>query len=203
MIIGLTGKKGSGKSEVAKYLTRAEDYTEISLAEPIREALYRLDPIIEGVETSNGGVVHVGLCDVIDAIGWDAAKREYPEVRRLMQVFGTEVGREQFGPDVWVHKAYEAILNVPFAPLRERNVVISDVRFFNEANSVQGLNWLDGGPGVIVRVESDVVGEGDGDSHASEREQVGIKADYVLHNNGTDLLDLHDNIARMMEHLRA
>jgi len=51
------------------------------LVDPIREALYLLDPI---VRADNRGRTF-GLSEVVDDIGWDLSTASIPEVRRLLQ----------------------------------------------------------------------------------------------------------------------
>ncbi len=40
--------------------------------------------------------------DLVDDIGWDKAKVQYPEIRELLQRMGTEVGRALYGESFWV-----------------------------------------------------------------------------------------------------
>ena len=46
MIIGLAGKAGSGKDEVAKILIDLYGYKRIAFADAIRDALYELNPLV-------------------------------------------------------------------------------------------------------------------------------------------------------------
>lgn len=61
------------------------------------------------------------------AMGWNGAKDD--RGRRLLQLLGTECGRECIGPDVWVDQ-WRALL-----PGRGY-VIVDDVRFRNEAEAV-------------------------------------------------------------------
>jgi len=83
MIIGLSGRAGSGKDEVAKVLVDLYGYKRIAFADAIRDALYELNPLVSD---------RIRVADLVDEYGWDFAKKNF-EVRRLLQVFGTEVGR--------------------------------------------------------------------------------------------------------------
>ena len=49
-----------------------------------------------------GATERVTYREAIEERGYTEAKAEFPEVRRLLQVFGTEVGRDLFGENVWV-----------------------------------------------------------------------------------------------------
>jgi len=95
-------------------------FKRISFALPMRDAIYTLNPIVEGGNR---------VADLVDEYGWDVAKAN-PEVRRLLQVFGTEVGRNLFGENFWIDQAFKR------AEEYER-VVFSDVRFPNEARAIQ------------------------------------------------------------------
>jgi len=120
MIIGLSGYAQSGKDTVAELLCLNYGFKRISFALPMRDAIYTLNPIVEGGNR---------VADLVDEYGWDVAKAN-PEVRRLLQVFGTEVGRNLFGENFWIDQAFKR------AEEYER-VVFSDVRFPNEARAIQ------------------------------------------------------------------
>jgi hypothetical protein len=110
MIIGLSGYARSGKDTVADWLCLNYGYTRLSFAQPMRDAIYTLNPMVEGGNR---------VADLVDEYGWDIAKSN-PEVRRLLQVFGTDVGRKQFGDNFWVQQAFDKIEGT--------KIVFSDVR---------------------------------------------------------------------------
>lgn len=124
MIIGLSGYAQSGKDTVANHLVKHYGYTKISFAEPIREALYILNPKIDIADMRG-----VRLASAVDGLGWENVKADSPDTRELLQKFGTEVGREMFGQDFWVNQA--------MLKAREHdNVVFADVRFPNEVEAI-------------------------------------------------------------------
>lgn len=133
-LIGLSGFAQVGKDSVANIL-KEHGFQRIALADPIREAMYLLNPIV--VTDSRGRIFR--LQEVVDDIGWDDAKTSIPEVRRLLQVFGTEVGRQLFGEGIWVDLAMRKI-----GP--EGKYVITDVRFPNEVLAIGSLG------GSLIRV---------------------------------------------------
>lgn len=104
MIIGLTGRKRSGKSTAARYLVEDHGFTELSFAEPLKRMALAVNPII-GFRSTPDGVQRVYLSDVVHEIGWECAKDEYPEVRRFLQLLGTEGVRDHIGQDTWVNLA--------------------------------------------------------------------------------------------------
>jgi hypothetical protein len=122
LLIGLSGYARSGKDTVAELLCLNYGYKRVSFADPMRQALYVLSPKIDNI---------VRLSEYVDDYGWDVAKQNQ-EVRRLLQVFGTEVGRKMFGLDFWIDIALKDLSG-------DTQVVISDVRFPNEADAIAKL----------------------------------------------------------------
>lgn len=164
-IVGLSGWARSGKDTVADYLVAEHGYTKLSVASPMKEALYRLNPRI----TVND-VVNTSLRVGIDVYGWDGIKERSPDIRGLIQRFGTEVGRDMFGEDFWVDYA---LRNVPDGS----RVVVSDVRFPNEANAIKELG------GTVWRISRDGVYAAN--DHISEHALDEYTFDGKLHNSGT------------------
>jgi len=166
MIIGLSGYAQTGKDTIADYLVKNHKFTRVAYADPIREALFELDPIV----TIASGVP-VTLKPVIDLYGWDEAKTLFPEVRRLIQRFGTEVGRELWHQNFWVRQAFAKF------DYHKNNIVITDVRFINEAAAIRGS----GGP--IWRVTRN--GVEPVNPHSSEVALDNFDFDAVIENNGS------------------
>ncbi|MGC0252685.1 hypothetical protein [Pseudactinotalea sp. Z1748] len=184
-LIGLHGYAGAGKDTVADILHDIRGYESFAFADNVREALYRLDPLV-GAE--------VTVRSLVDDIGWDRAKwhRLYgPEVRRLMQYMGTDVGRQMFGPQVWVNAlaedlAFEGSLHEGRIT-HDSLVVVSDVRFDSEAQWVRdhgGVVWHITRPGV-----------GPLNTHSSES---GISPDLIdrIIVNDSDLTKLTQDVAK-------
>jgi hypothetical protein len=166
MIIGLSGYAQSGKDTVAELLCLNYGYHRVSFADPMREALMRLNPVINSQP----------LACLVDDYGWDVAKSN-PEVRRLLQVFGTEVGREMFGENFWVELAFKQ------SP--QERVVFTDVRFPNEAQAI-----IDKG-GQVWRVQRE--GHKPVNLHASETAMDNWRFDDLILNHGS-LDDLADEV---------
>ena len=168
-ILGLSGWARNGKDTVADHLISKYGYERISFAAPMKEALYRLNPKI----TINN-VVSTPIRIGVDIYGWDDLKTHGPEVRELLQRFGTEVGREMFGEDFWVNAAIDSIED-------GSKVIVSDVRYPNEADAIKKLG------GEVWRVVRPGFGAANG--HASEHALNNYKFDYILDNNsGMELL---------------
>jgi hypothetical protein len=131
----------------------------------MKEAMYRLNPRITINENVNQPL-RIG----VDIYGWEGLKERSPDIRGLLQRFGTEVGREMFDEDFWVDYALNSIPDGGKA-------VIADVRYPNEANAIKVLG------GKVFRVERD--GVGPANSHTSESALDGYEFDGTIHNQGT------------------
>jgi len=159
-IIGLVGKKTSGKDTVYGY---------------IRELL----------ETPSYLVIRHAFADslkqeIAEACG---VSLEYIEqhktvFRTILQWWGTEFRRGLFCDSYWIDR-----VRMKITASDADVIVITDVRFHNEANMVREM----GGKIVgISRIRTDVA-----DHHSSEVEQETIPCDAIIHNDGT-LEELRD-----------
>jgi hypothetical protein len=160
MIIGLSGYAKVGKDEVAQILVKKYGFKRIAFADPIRELLLEINPIL-----ANG----YHLKTIINEEGWTLAKNK-EEVRRLLQELGVGA-RQVLGDDVWVVAALRKMENF------KQSYVITDVRFENEAIMVRQLGgeiWRIQRPGIQAV-----------NNHVSELEMDGYKFDRVLRNEGT------------------
>jgi len=148
-LVGLHGLPQVGKDQIAKFLCH-RGWVRVSFADPIREAIYVLNPIISEAGDR--------LRNVVDRIGWDAAKANFPEVRVLLQRFGTDVGRDMWDQRFWLDKA---IAKIRAATSVGASVVVTDVRLPNEAEFIAGEG------GLIYEVVRD--GVPPPNSHSSNR----------------------------------
>jgi hypothetical protein len=119
MIIGFSGKLGSGKSYAAAYTQKVllQKYKRVSII-PFAGAVKRIAK---------------------DSFFWDGIKDA--KGRRLLQVIGTEAGRE-YDTDMWIKHMMAAIAKNSFPDV----VIIDDVRFPNEFDYIRNSN------GKIIRV---------------------------------------------------
>jgi hypothetical protein len=175
MIIGLSGYARSGKDTVAEHLVLKHGFIQKSFAVPMKEAMYTLNPIV-----SNDSVGVFRYRSLVDAYGLDKVKEDYPEVRRLLQVFGTEVGRDMFGLNFWV--------DLVLKDLKSVNTVISDVRFKNEADSIKSAG------GQVWRINRN--GVGPVTDHSSETDLDDYDFNHII-DNDFSLLDLN-NVVDML-----
>lgn len=166
MIVGLSGYAQSGKDTVAKNLVENHGFIRIAFADPIRQALYNLDPVITDIPELS----RMHLRWLVDKLGWDILKVGSSEVREMLQRFGSEVGRNLWGDDFWVNQAMAKITQYD-------KVVITDVRFPNEYEAIKNAN------GVIWRIEKP--GNPAANRHESETALDEHLFDRVLLNKGT------------------
>ncbi|WNN93981.1 deoxynucleoside monophosphate kinase [Arthrobacter phage Nitro] len=175
-LIGMIGKKRTGKDTFAGTLTERHGYARIALADPLREAALALDPIMGTFPLTSEGILRIRewrLSDVIDAIGWEKAKDYVPEVRRTLQRLGTESIRA-LDDRFWIRTAFQRIdaLRADGTP-----VVVTDVRYPNEADAIKAAG------GYLVRIIRDQPDDGDG--HASELAMDDYREDLLIANNGS------------------
>jgi hypothetical protein len=188
MWIGMSGFARAGKDTVANGLVDCYGFQRVAFATKLKEMMLALDPLIMVTVSSRWGAAEMPTrySDYLDEYGPEKSK-EHPEVRRLLQVFGTEVMREQFGSDVWIDLALDG-------KSLDEDWVITDARFLNEARAVKDRG------GYMVRVNRP--GVEPPNLHASEVEMIDYPFDYVIENDGT-LADLTGKVMDMMEDLRS
>lgn len=128
MILGLSGYARSGKDTVAEYLVEKYGFVRMAFADPMREALAKLNPWIDF------GGLRIPLSEALRITDWDGIKDESTEIRSLLQRMGTEVGRSMFGEDFWVDYALKKA-----EESGHERIVFSDVRFPNEAEGIKSF----------------------------------------------------------------
>lgn len=172
-LVGLSGYSGVGKDEVAKVFVD-EGYTRLAFADTLRQIAEAIDPYVELSHTGpDGHVYHYRefdrLNNIIKTFGWDKAKNQFADVRRLLQRLGTEAGRNIIHENIWVDTA--------FNNCDADKIVITDVRFPNEADSIKARD------GVLIRINRP--GVGPKNDHASETSLEDYPFDYHFDNDGT------------------
>lgn len=163
MIIGVSGWARAGKDTIADHLVKKHGFVKMSFADPMRKALYLLNPRIQVADLNN-----VPLAAAVDGLGWETLKDESPDIRPLMQRLGTEVGRHLFGETFWVDLAMRQVE-------QHENVVFADCRFQNEANAILSVG------GSVVRVSRP--GYEAANDHISEHDLDDFVFNEVLENS--------------------
>lgn len=184
MLIGLCGYAACGKDTAAKVLIEEYYFHRVAFADPIKQALMALDPFVPGPNEGE----YLRVSDFSAERDW-AEVKEYPEIRRLMQILGTEVGRNLFDPEIWVKLAERKLTST----LSVGDTVITDVRFPNEARLIKSQG------GYLVRIERP--GFGPVNEHVSDRASENWTYHHHIKNDGT-VEELHQKIRDLMAQLQ-
>lgn len=183
MLIGLNGDAGAGKNAVADHLVSQYGFKQYAFADAVRDVALAIDPIV----ATNSDSEPMRLSSFItEPSDWDWAKREVPEVRRLLQVVGTEAGRRVLGENCWVDIVHKKIhADWDGKPLIFSHAVVTDLRFENEYDFIKENN------GIVIRIERANNPHAIPKTHASE--QYVPDADFLIENDGA-LSDLYMKI---------
>jgi len=122
MLIGLCGPAGAGKNTVAELLIDSDRCTfhQMAFADP----LYECVSVITGIS-----VAELQNRDVKEAVIPWLGKSP----RQMLQSLGTEWGRDTIHPEIWIRIAMKRAIPHLFVG---RSVVVTDVRFDNEAKAI-------------------------------------------------------------------
>jgi len=175
MLIGLAGCKDSGKDTAASFLVE-KGYIRMAFADQLKRAVAALFDIkVEEVDElkdleSLGYAAHVKIAT--------AGMQLTMTWREFLQRFGTEMCREVFGTDFWVDQweSQFATLAKTAALATLHDVVVSDVRFNNEAERISHLG------GFVVQIKRP---GHEPDGHASEEPIDQHWIDGTIHNDGS------------------
>jgi hypothetical protein len=171
-LVGITGKHGVGKDTAAKFLCDTLLYTKYSLADPLKKGVKEIFNFSDDQLWGNAK-------DIVSPF-WGVSPRE------VLQKFGTDIIRNRIkdvipalkdiGDNFWVLR-----FNLWYRSFIDENpmgkVVISDVRFKNEALAVKTYS------GIIIKIVRKL--DYEEDTHISETEMDNIKEDILIENNGT------------------
>ncbi|WP_043309539.1 deoxynucleotide monophosphate kinase [Pseudomonas sp. ML96] len=178
LLIGLAGRARVGKDTVARYLAAHLTLISYAFADPLKQAL--------------ASMFHLTASQL------DGAEKEQPlpwlgkSPRELMQRLGTEWGRNQVHPQLWLLLAELNLQLLAEHDQAMKGVVIRDVRFDNEAE------WVRSKGGVILHITRP-----DADEVAHHSSESGVRrcaSDFALVNDGT-LNDLYDELDRFISAL--
>ncbi len=133
--IALLGRARAGKDTVASRLVQRHDYARVAFADPLKDMALKTDPI---VDDGNAGYrfQFARLSEVVNAVGWERAKDEYPEVRRLLQLMGQSARKHDH--NFWVRIA---LGKLDLAAHYDMPVVVTDVRYQNEADALRARGF--------------------------------------------------------------
>jgi hypothetical protein len=138
MIIGLVGFIGSGKGTVANILATEYGFKKLSFADALKDAVSVVfhwpRELLEG-ETDESRAFREQPDEF-----WSKRFGYSVTPRYMLQLMGTEAGRGVFNENIWIYSIERQIQ-------QDKNYVISDVRFPNEASFVSDNH------GFTVRVQ--------------------------------------------------
>lgn len=176
-VVAILGQLNSGKNTFANVFVRSGKFTPMAFADPIKIILQDL--------------FHLTTAEL-----WGTSDERTPRARELMQVFGTDFARK-YHPEIWVEKMEERLyfcsqygrdLCFPhgFGPQTKEGVIITDVRFPNEARML-----LDKYDATLIKIIRPHSGEGatpEQNQHESETSVSKIPDEWiqrVVLNTGT------------------
>jgi hypothetical protein len=180
-IIGITGRKRSGKDTIGHYLVDKHNYIRVGFADALKESCKVL----------------FGLSDD-QLYGTDKQKEEIDEywgysARQILQKIGTDLYRENISTvlpkisnDIWIRVLERKIMN--YHKQGFNKFVITDVRFPNELEFVKKLN------GRIWKVNRDLENI---DNHPSEAFIDGFNNLLEIENNKT-IDDLYKKVESLL-----
>ena len=188
-LIGVSGYARTGKDTIGQILVDEHGFFRIAFADAVREGVYALNPwvpievakplidpkdsplLFEERKKPRYEMRLRRVQEIVDEYGWEKAKAA-PEIRRLLQAYGTEAGREIHGHNAWVDVALRKWKEAGYC-----DTVITDCRFPNEAAAIReagGEVWRVNRPGV-----------GPQSNHPSEISVDEFEADHVIYNDST------------------
>lgn len=176
-LIGIGGLLTSGKDTAADHLVEAHGFIKLNMGLLVSECLEELNPWVP-TDAKDAQIawqttgIFTRYRDVVQLDGYDDAKKN-PEVRRLLQRLGTDVGRNLLGENVWVTRMAVKISEIL---AQGSSIVVSGIRFANELDlitSLGGKNWWVNRPGLKAP------------THASENSLTAKDFDEQLQNDST------------------
>lgn len=178
MIVGLHGRGRAGNSDAASYLVEYHGFTRYSFADPLRDILLAVNPIMPA-----GGD---RLRSLITEHGWSRSRNHAvigPQIKRMMNSTGSQL-RETFGRDVLL-RHFDDWMDAEFGLSKgSARIVVTDVNLDTEAM------WLRDRGGVIIELTR---GEGSTGSDETDR---GLHPDLVHHTVSVEPYDSSTAIGR-------
>lgn len=174
-IIGLSGFKQTGKSTAAKHL-EAKGYVRLNFKDALIEEMKQNVP---DVLRELGSAYKLSIDELFD--------QKPPIMRALMMNYGTEIRRRD-NPTYWIDQ-WEAKAEVILAT--GAGVVVDDVRFINEADSVRALG------GKLIRIARPDIGLSG--QHVTETEMLSFSVDYTITTEKGDFESLYTAIDKIVD----
>jgi len=206
MIIGVVGFLGSGKGTVGDMLIQDHHYYRLSFADGVKDAVSVIfgwpRELLEGDTDASRAFREMPDVFWSERFGYEVTPRY------MLQLMGTEAGRDVFHSDIWIYSLEKRMIG-------KTDVVIPDVRFPNEIEFIRQMG------GKVIRVKRGPEPEWYETAHAdnienfnssactsmsiyypsihfSEWAWIGQRFDHVLENDGT-INDLKVNLNKILK----
>lgn len=197
--VALVGKAHSGKTTTAKALVE-QGYQRVAFADPVKEITAKMLTVFEQHVLFPEGIQYVDPLHIPKVSVEEVEQQKgHPAIRKLLQLVGTDIGREWFGPEtIWIDVFQERVKNM-IGPL-----VIDDCRFPDEALALKELGFTivklvrdeqERIDSIIAALLSQGIAEDDVDekleqilSHPSETMVDKITPDVSIHSVSVDQL---------------
>lgn len=181
-IIGITGRKFSGKDTTGGYFVERHGFERLAFADPLKNAAHEIFGF-------NNDQLYGNEKEIIDQY-WKITPRQ------ALQFIGTDLFRNHIcellpdmGKDIWVYVLKRKITN-ELKKNPAAKFVITDVRFPNELQAIKELG------GITIKIKRTSVSNND--EHESEILIDGLITDFVLQNDGTKE-DLFDQLSKKLD----
>jgi hypothetical protein len=180
LLIGLAGRARSGKDTAAQHLVNNQGFQSYAFADPLRDGLMH--------------ILNLSPCDFEGEQKEQALPWLGRSPRELMQSLGTEWGRNNVHPELWLLLAAQNLDLLARTHDTARGFVVSDVRFNNEADFIRKRG------GVVLHMNRVVASPVK--PHSSENGILIAPGDLRLKNDGS-LDDLFTNVNDIVDTLHA
>lgn len=180
MLIGFSGKKGSGKSYFADYLVNNKLFIKLSFASPLKE----ITKILFNLSDE----------DVKDPIKKELINPKFnASPRELMQWLGTDIMREEFNKkfnysgSIWIDSVKDKVKTLLDD---NKDVVIDDVRFQNEVDMIHSLG------GIVINLRNDLDNTLNNSTsiHSSENQKLTFNYEFVNDKSYSNTYDIYLNL---------
>ena len=180
MLIGFSGKKGSGKSFFADYLVNNKLFIKLSFASPLKE----ITKILFNLSDE----------DVKDPIKKELINPKFnASPRELMQWLGTDIMREEFNKkfnysgSIWIDSVKDKVKTLLDD---NKDVVIDDVRFQNEVDMIHSLG------GIVINLRNDLDNtlNNSTSNHSSENQKLTFNYEFVNDKSYSNTYDIYLNL---------
>lgn len=174
-LIGLLGKRGSGKDTAAQALVPI-GFKPVRFAGAMKEMLRAYLLYVGESEITIGEMLEGALKEVsTPSLGGKSP-------RSALQTLGTQWGRELVSPNLWVNACLDRYAHCD-------KVVVTDVRVAEEVTALKKIG------GKIIRIKPP--GTETDDAHDTERDVDKLRADFEVINDGT-IDDLHAKVLQIV-----